>query len=138
VRRKLAALTILILVLPAALKGFWIGCSILQKSSGQTVNISQVESEIAKLTTQLNQLEPFSSEAVNTQSLILDHKRSIAHEQYRKKHAKRKPTAFIWIGVSSLMFAWWCFGVYLVLRAKERTEQPDRDATQEPAQSAAP
>jgi hypothetical protein len=121
-RRKLAALTILILVLPAALRGFWIGSSILQKSSGQSINISQVESEIADLTVRLDQSEVFSPRAVNTQSLMLDLQRSIEHEQYRQKNANQKPIAFFWIGASSLALAWWCFGAYLVLRSKGRTE----------------
>ena len=122
-KNKLALITLLIILLPAGLKGFWIGLSLFQKSSNTSVNIQELELQLAKKRSEADLAEPFSPESGDAQSIVADLSSSISEAKSRNKYAKQRPIAYAWIGGSTLFLALWCFAVYIVLTRIKKTEQ---------------
>jgi len=113
--KKSLVTVILLLLLPAGLKGLSTGLSTLQKSAGPGADLEKLHSSLAEARATVSTGDDPAEVTVRKRYTIPRLEDEIQAEKWRREWAEKRPAGYAWTAVGGLLVICWCIAMHLLL-----------------------
>lgn len=120
-----AKLILLVILLPAGLKGLWAGLSILRNASSDKIDIVDVNKKISAIKEKMNREGITTSELNIYTSDVLKYEGMLAAESSRQTNRGKIPVACFLIILSLSIFSFWIYAIYRIVTNKNKGSTPN-------------